>query len=62
MNELSIRFAKPEDAPVIFELVHALASYERLAHEMVSCARRPQLTTTRLGSCSQLPRISKPVQ
>jgi len=36
MSELSIRFAKPEDAPVIFELVQALASYERLADEVTS--------------------------
>jgi GNAT superfamily N-acetyltransferase len=38
MSELSIRFATIEDAPVIFELVRDLASYERLTHEVVSSA------------------------
>jgi GNAT superfamily N-acetyltransferase len=38
MNNLSIRFATPNDAPVIFELVQALASYERLTHEVTSNA------------------------
>jgi GNAT superfamily N-acetyltransferase len=38
MSELSIRVAAPEDAPVIFELVQALASYERLTHEVASSA------------------------
>ena len=38
MNNLSIRFATPNDAPVIFELVQALASYERLTHEVISNA------------------------
>jgi hypothetical protein len=38
MDELSIRFAVSENAPVIFELVQALASYERLTHEVISNA------------------------
>jgi GNAT superfamily N-acetyltransferase len=36
MNNISIRFATPDDAGIIFELVHALAEYERLAEEVVS--------------------------
>ncbi len=36
MNEVSLRFATPEDAEEIFNLVLALARYERLEHEVVS--------------------------
>jgi GNAT superfamily N-acetyltransferase len=30
----TIRFAQPKDVPVIFQLIQALADYERLAHEV----------------------------
>lgn len=36
MSALNIRPAKPEDAELIFELVSALAEYEKLAHEVVT--------------------------
>ena len=36
MTELSLRFATPEDADAIFQLVLGLAKYERLEHEVVS--------------------------
>jgi hypothetical protein len=48
MNKLSIRFAGPEDGPVIFELVQALASYERLT--LVDCQGRPPGVALRLWS------------
>jgi GNAT superfamily N-acetyltransferase len=33
---LAIRDARPEDAPLILELIRALADYEKLAHEVVA--------------------------
>jgi GNAT superfamily N-acetyltransferase len=33
---LAIRAATPDDAPLILELIRALASYEKLAHEVVA--------------------------
>jgi diamine N-acetyltransferase len=33
---LAIRPARPQDAPVIFDLVRALAEYEKLLHELVA--------------------------
>lgn len=36
MSALNIRPAKTEDAELIFELVSALAEYEKLAHEVVT--------------------------
>jgi GNAT superfamily N-acetyltransferase len=38
MSEISLRLAKPDDAEAIFNLVLALAQYERLEHEVVSSA------------------------
>lgn len=35
---LQLRMAMPEDAPVLFELVCALAAYEKLAHEVTGSA------------------------
>lgn len=35
-RELSLRFATPEDAETISQLVSALAKYERLEHEVIS--------------------------
>jgi len=37
-NEVSLRFATPDDADEIFKLVLALARYEKLEHEVVSSA------------------------
>ena len=37
MPELSLRFATPNDANEIFRLVSALAKYEKLEHEVLSC-------------------------
>ena len=36
MSELSLRFATPEDGPLIFRLVSELAKYEKLEHEVIS--------------------------
>ena len=36
MAPLEIRFANPEDTPVILSLVKELAGYERLSHEVVA--------------------------
>jgi GNAT superfamily N-acetyltransferase len=36
MPDLSLRFATPEDSHAIFQLVCALAEYEKLGHEVVS--------------------------
>lgn len=36
MNNVHIVPARPEDVPVIFSLIKALADYERLAHEVVA--------------------------
>jgi GNAT superfamily N-acetyltransferase len=37
MSSLSLRFATPADSDAIFRLVSALAKYEKLEHEVVSC-------------------------
>jgi GNAT superfamily N-acetyltransferase len=38
MTELSLRFATPEDADAVYQLVLGLARYERLEYEVVSTA------------------------
>ena len=35
-NKLVIREAKPEDVPLIFQLIKELAEYEKLTHEVVA--------------------------
>lgn len=36
MPELTIRNATPDDVPLILRFIHALADYEKLAHEVVT--------------------------
>lgn len=36
--EVDIQFATPADVPVLFDLIQALAEYEKLAHEVVGTA------------------------
>ena len=39
-EEVHIRPATPDDAPLVVGLIHALAAYERLAHECVATEER----------------------
>lgn len=36
MLDVSIRTATPDDVPLILQFIHALADYEKLAHEVVT--------------------------
>lgn len=45
---LSVRAARPEDVPQILMFIHALADYEKLAHEVV--ATEAQLRESLFGS------------
>jgi len=38
MNDIEIRPAKSEDVETIFQLIHALADYEKLSHEVTGTA------------------------
>jgi len=38
MDPVTIRSARPGDAPLILELIQALAAYEKLSHEVVATA------------------------
>lgn len=44
MSAITIRAARPDDVPVILELIEALAEYERLRHECVATAGRLHAT------------------
>lgn len=44
MSGITIRPARPDDVPVILELIEALAEYERLRHECVATAERLHAT------------------
>lgn len=44
MSAITIRSARPDDVPVILELIEALAEYERLRHECVATAGRLHAT------------------
>ena len=39
-KDFSIRRARPDDAPIILELIKGLAEYEKLAHEVVATEDR----------------------
>ena len=47
-SRFSLRFATPDDVPVILSCIHGLAAYEKLAHEVV--ATEDQLRETLFGA------------
>jgi GNAT superfamily N-acetyltransferase len=50
MNDISLRFATPNDAEVIFKLVRALAEFEKLTHEVISTSEDFRKTLADPGS------------